>query len=148
MKYIKFLLILIVFTACKKLSTYEFVVTNSTEHLITIEAFYNGIVFSGGIESEVIKIKPYESYTNIVLSGPEDNTEIGIFKTNLIDSVNIIFDDQRIIIQSCQETYLEFCTEIQKIFYYGRNSNMKIKDIKRTNIPTPLQKKITTMRCR
>lgn len=40
MKFIKIVLILIVFSGCEKLLFHEIIVENSTEHGITIEGYY------------------------------------------------------------------------------------------------------------
>lgn len=123
MKYLALFIMFFVFNGC----TYwyvEVIVENTTEHNIKIEGFYTELVFTNEISegvyegsyeevrSEVISIQPYASYIQAQNYHPEDSRYYYIFQEEPIDSVYIIFDDEKIIVQSCEEFELGLCGEL------------------------------------
>ncbi|WP_340111656.1 hypothetical protein [Maribellus mangrovi] len=118
MKNTIILVILFAFSACQKLSYYEIIVENITEHDIVIEAFHEKE------KQEEIILKAFESYTNSQYIDIEGGPDFSLFQAYLIDSVNIIFDSEKIIIQSCGEPELSACWDVQRnILAYGEGES-------------------------
>ncbi|RIJ50117.1 hypothetical protein D1614_05060 [Maribellus luteus] len=107
MKYIVTLSLAILLFACEKISYYELAINNTTEHEIRIEAFFKQN------ELEVINIPANDIYTRSVSKEKNEDIPI-IFSTSLIDSVNIIFDSVKIIIQNCDQSVLEYCPDVYR----------------------------------
>lgn len=114
MKYLKYILLLFVLTGCEKVWTVEQIIKNSTWHDIKIETYYEGK------EREVITIAPNKSYTKTSIKEPRNTDDMFILQTWWIDSVNIIFDNKKIIIQSCNNSSLMSCPDVDRnIFRLG-----------------------------
>jgi len=124
MKYLVFFAMIFVFTGCSTYWHVQVIVENTTGHNIKIEGFYTEVVFveeiSDGIyegtyeevRSEVISIQQYESYFQAQNFHPEDSRDYHLFIEEPIDSVFIIFDDEKVIVQSCGENELGICPEL------------------------------------
>ena len=118
MRNIKFVLIvlaLITLSSCFLRPWYvEMIVENNTEHEVLIEGFYEGE------EKEVIAIKPYDNYVHPQDIHPESRRPKQLFMDYHIDSVNIVFDNDKIIVQSCEKDFLQSCLDIERnILDYG-----------------------------
>ena len=107
MKYFFLLAMVFVLSACQLLYV-EVIVVNNTDHHVEIKGFYEGV------ESEVIFIKPYESYVNPQYIDREGGPSVQLFHDYPIDSVNIIFEGVKIIVQSCQESELALCPDVER----------------------------------
>ena len=127
MKCILICALLLSFIACHKISDVDMVIKNNTNKNIQIEAFYEKE------KMEVIAIKPFDSYIRPLRYSPEDGPALRVFKTDLIDSVNIIFDNEKIIIQSCKESnILDYCWDVERnILDYNQYYNYE--DLGRKN---------------
>lgn len=124
MKYVKLLAMILILTGCQGYWYVEVIVENTTGHNIKIEGFYTQVVFTEEISegvyegfyeevrSEVISIQPYDNYIQPQNFHPEDSRYYYLFLEEPIDSVYIIFDDERIIVQSCEEYELGLCGEL------------------------------------
>lgn len=95
--------IFITISACERLYYAEVIVQNNTEHFIQIDAFFEGEAMEG------FSVQPNESHIVPQHFHPEDGTYVTLFEENRIDSVTIKFNNERIIIQSCEEVYLDYC---------------------------------------
>lgn len=94
MKYLKFILLLIIFTGCEKVWTVEQIIENSTGHDIMIKTYDQQ-----GRELEAVTIAPNKSYTQTSIKEPRNTDDFFLLKY-WADSVNIIFDNEKLIIQT------------------------------------------------
>jgi hypothetical protein len=118
--------LLLTMTSCEKAGYNQYVVQNGTDHSIRIEGYDRfQFVYSNGVQTstktrkkdfkstvEIIAIKPHDAY--VVFKGTGFHGEPqGIFSyPDEIDSVNIIFNNQKILVQYCDEESLKsinFC---------------------------------------
>lgn len=100
--------IIITIAACERLYYAEVIIQNNTEYYILIEAN------SKGEQLESIAIQPNDSYTVPQYYHPEDGTYVKLFEDDWIDSVIIKFNNERIIIQNCEASQLELCSEVER----------------------------------
>jgi hypothetical protein len=101
--------------SCQRYTDVEVIIENNTEHQIQIEAFHEGE------KLEVLDIEPYDNYIVAQKFHPEDS-HIYLFQDSPVDSVNIIFDSVKIIVQSCLENDLGLCPEVYRnILSFGLN---------------------------
>ncbi len=137
MKNLKFvILVFILICGCEKEYYWEYVIQNETNTNVLIKGFdrfdWNGNRLSNYNKSiESIEIEPYESFSVRRALGFQPDTE-GIFEDFEIDSVNIIFDNEKVIVQFCNEYSLRVCELERNIVAYeteyvrkktGRSSN-------------------------
>jgi hypothetical protein len=116
MKYMKFFFLIFLFTACQKLLYVEVIVENDTGHNIQIKAFYRGA------ELEEVSIEPHGSYVRPQYIDREGGPDIRLFQDYPVDSVIILFDNQKIIVQSCEQPELVYCYNIERnILNYSIN---------------------------
>lgn len=95
------LAIVILFTSCTKHSYDEWVILNNTEYLVAVYAYDTNSEDDLNDESFVIQANSEYKVIKII-SPPRDWEFPGIFKYPVIDSVVIIFNNERIIIQTCE----------------------------------------------
>lgn len=104
MRCLKFILLLIIFTGCEKVWTVEQIIKNDTGHDVVIKTYQEGK------ELESISISPSQNYAKISTKEHRNKDDVFILNS-LADSVNIIFDNERLIIQS--STFpLSICPDI------------------------------------
>ena len=113
MRNIKFILnaflgIVLVLFSCSLRSYVEIIVENNTEYDVLIDGFYEGE------RIETISINSYDSYINSQYISPEEALDEQLFKEYEIDSVNIIFNNEKIIVQSCEKDLLQSCCYVEK----------------------------------
>ena len=112
--------LLLAMGSCETVYYYQYIVENQTDHLIRIEGYHRfdiGYSKDGIIKTrnenllstvEIITIKPHSKYS--VFKGLGFHSEPqGIFNNANIDSVNIIFNSQKILVQYCNEESLRYC---------------------------------------
>lgn len=126
MKYIALVVMIFVFTGCSTYWHVQVIVENTTGHNIKIEGYYTEVVFTEEISegiyegtyeevrSEVISMRPYENYIQPQDFHPEDSRYYYLFLEEPIDSVYIIFDNEKIIVQSCEEYELALCWDVER----------------------------------
>ncbi len=124
MIYIAFFAIIFVFNGCSTYWHVQVIVENTTSHSIKIEGFYTEVVYTEEISegvyegfyeevgSEVITIQPYGHYLQAQNFHPEDSRYYYLFLEYPIDSVYITFDEEKVIVQSCEEHELGLCGEL------------------------------------
>lgn len=101
-KILLIIVILITISSCERLYYVEVIIQNDSEHFIKIDAFFKGEA------KESFSVQAGERHVIPQYFHPEDNSII-IFEESYIDSVTIKFNSERIIIQSCEEIYLDYC---------------------------------------
>jgi hypothetical protein len=112
--------LLLTMVSCEKVYYHQYVVQNKTDYSIRIEGYHRfdiGYSKDGRIKTrnenllstvEIIDIKPNSEYA--VFKGLGFHAEPqGIFSNADIDSVNIIFNTQKILVQYCNEESLRGC---------------------------------------
>lgn len=126
--YITFgIILLLSLGACETVYYYEYSIENETNHSIRIEGYDRfGIVYSNdGLTYTKTRNEDYLSEVEIINISPNSNYSVfkglgfvgegqGIFGNVDIDSVNIIFNDQKALVQYCDEESLRNC-------YFERN---------------------------
>ena len=117
MKYLT-IIILIFLMGCEKEYNWEYVILNETSYTITIKGFdridlndrrlteING-------SAETIVIQPFQKY-EITRARGLHGDPLGVFENMGIDSVSIIFNIEKILIQQCDEPSLTVCSNIIK----------------------------------
>lgn len=103
-----------VFAACTY-SHVEVIVENTTEHDIKIKAYFTEDVYGSSneeVRAEILSIQPYANYIRAQDYHPEDSRYYYLFLEQVIDSVYIIFDDEKRIVQSCKDYELGMCGEL------------------------------------
>ena len=122
MKWIVKILLLLLLSSCEKEYYYEYVVKNNTAYDVSIEG-YNRIDISNQripdskSTLEIIDIKPFSSYRILKARGFHPDP-VGIFNSDEIDSVNIFFNKEKIIVQSCDEPDCRFSDIERNIMGY------------------------------
>jgi hypothetical protein len=121
MKYFCFIIIVISLISFEKEYYWEYKIKNETSHSIKILGFdrfsYLGIR-NEIIEAEIITIQPELSFS-IVKSRGLYAQPLGIFQNWEVDSVNIVFDNRKVIVQFCNEyDILELCPVKRNITAY------------------------------
>ncbi len=121
-KYYVLCFLMIMLYSCEKEYYWEYVIQNETNSEILIEGFdrfdWKGnrlINYSNPLEE--IDIKPDQNFS-VRRGRGLDNEPLGIFENFEIDSVNIIFDNKKIIIQVCDEHALSICDFERNILAY------------------------------
>lgn len=116
----KYLLLIILFflVGCEKVYYWEYVILNETNYVITIKGYdrfeLNNKRFTDISDSvETIVIQPFQKYAIIRARGFQADP-LGIFENMGIDSVNIIFSNEKILVQQCNESSLIDCESITK----------------------------------
>lgn len=120
MKFLKIALFLFLLSCIDKTYVDEFVVENHTEYSIRIEGFvrntYNfdegAFIKNENVNPETILIPPFSTYTAFQNTrGYHANDPEGIFIQWYIDSVNIYFDEKKILKQFCDSAfYTDACS--------------------------------------
>lgn len=113
--------------ACETVYYYEYSIENETNHSIRIESYdrFEIIYSNDGLTYTKTRNEDYLSVVEIININPNSNYSVfkglgfvgegqGIFGNVDIDSVNIIFDDQKALVQYCDEESLRNC-------YFERN---------------------------
>jgi hypothetical protein len=114
MKKLLFFLFSCLIISCDATYYYEFVIINDTSHSIKIEGFNNKFNTVDTIEDnllgpiESIDIKSKASFSVLKAKGYHAEPD-NIFQNFDIDSVNIVFNNEKIIIQFCESNYLRDC---------------------------------------
>ncbi len=112
--------IVILLSGCLKSYHDTYVVVNNTNKNVQIEGFTVKISKENNenfIYNEAIEIQPNSKYT--ILKGLGENSQPrGIFEVDWIDSVNIIFNNQKIIKYKCDDNYF-FCADKRNILGYN-----------------------------
>ena len=106
------LLILFTLSSCEPVYYYEYVVKNETGRSVKIEGF-DRINTSYDIEMddvETIYIEANSFYSISKQMGYHAEFP-GIFQSVQIDSVNIMFDNEKQIVQSCNQPELRICLD-------------------------------------
>ena len=83
---------------------------NETKYLITLEAYKKKQLINS------INIPANKTYSTFQIYGPINNY-LGVFADE-IDSLNIKFNNERIIVQFCDGRNLTFCPNIEKNIFY------------------------------
>ncbi len=96
------LLLFLLIISCETVYFNEYVVHNSTNHEIKIRAFCKLCDEDYKQKSERITIAPYASYSVVRQAGFHAQPR-GIFRRFEIDSISILFDEERILIQDCEK---------------------------------------------
>jgi hypothetical protein len=97
-KSLVFGVLIVLLASCEKTWYDEFVIVNSTNHQVLIDAYDTDI--ESELIHESINIAPKGNYS--IFKGNGFHGDIpGIFKDDEIDSVRIVFDNNKVIIQSC-----------------------------------------------
>ena len=108
MKYLKFVIVFLIFiiSSCSKSTSYFVFVENNTKYNVQIIGFYNAV------KIDAILIEPYDVYFDRLIYYEEP---ILLFERyHKIDSVNIVFDSNKVIVQSCDLDELRFCSNIEQ----------------------------------
>lgn len=112
--------LLLAMGSCETVYYYQYIIENQTDHLIRIEGYHRfdiGYSKDGIIKTrnenllntvEIIEIKPHSNYSVFKGLGFHSESQ-GIFSNANIDSVNIIFNSQKILVQYCNEESLRSC---------------------------------------
>ncbi len=117
MKYLT-IIILIFLMGCEKVYYWEYVILNKTSYTITIKGYdridlnYKRLTEING-SAETIVIQPFQKYETTRARGLNGDP-LGVFENMGIDSVNIIFNNEKILIQQCDEPSLTVCSNIIK----------------------------------
>ncbi len=116
------ILICTVFTGCKDYQD-TYVVNNKTDKNIQIEGFavkWSKLTNRSPIYNELIEIQPNSKY--IIKKGKGESWEPhGIFKVEDIDSVLIIFNNERLISYSCNSINgVNLCNDTRNILFYQK----------------------------
>ena len=116
---IALLLTLFVLCSCGKEYYDTYKIKNSTNHLISIEGFATKwSIEEDNKYKEIITINS-DSFYSVDKSVGETWQTPGIFKLGIIDSVNIIFDNTRIIKYVCnKEDGYKLCNDQRNIINY------------------------------
>ncbi len=87
--------------------TNQYVLQNETSHSIKIQAYYRlDILYLE--KSERIFILPHGSYTVDKQAGYHSEP-LGVFNRWEIDSISIVFDEEKLLVQYCDSGPLSFC---------------------------------------
>jgi|PlaIllAssembly_1097288.scaffolds.fasta_scaffold323360_1 hypothetical protein len=126
-----FILFICIVISCDTTYYNKFVIINETPYNIKIEGVNrrskttDKIVVNALQPIEIIEIKPKSSFSVLKAKGyhaePDD-----IFQNFDIDSVNIIFNDEKILIQFCDNYYLRDC-EIERNILGFDTEYVKVK---------------------
>jgi hypothetical protein len=121
-KQVLLIIVIIIFmNSCRKEYYDTFSVENKTDKKVIIEGYT--VKWSNSINRETIYKETIEIQPNSLYSVKKGNGESwqpkGIFETaSMIDSVNIIFNNQRIILYSCSEIDYLLCNDKKNILNY------------------------------
>ena len=131
MKYLILILVVIGTISCEKEYVYEYVIENKTDFDVTIEGYdrfdIQGVKIASYSENgEFLSIPPQSNYSVIKARGFHAEP-VGVFSTTDIDSVNIIFDDEKIIKQFCNKATLRSCEIERNIMGYETSSYVRTK---------------------
>jgi hypothetical protein len=104
--------LLVIFTsiciACDPVNNYQNIIVNKTKYDIKITAFYEGV------KKQEIVIAPFGEYIKYRSSIGSSNVG-GVFNTHFnVDSATIVFNQLKVISQSCDKEYLQGCYSIIK----------------------------------
>jgi len=120
MKNLLILFIIFFLCSCEKSWYHEYVIINDTDYNVTISAYDTDV--NPTFNSDVITINPGSSYS--VLKGNGLNADYhGVFTIGEIDSVVIIFNNERSIIQTCNFEYGDACKFDRNIMDYNNESD-------------------------
>lgn len=109
--------------------TNQYVLQNETLHSIKIQAYYRRD--SAYLEkSERIFIPPNGSYTVDKQTGYH-REPLGVFNRWEIDSISIIFDNEKLLVQSCDSGSLSFCKMERNLMDF--DSEYEVKKIGRSS---------------
>lgn len=137
------LLFILIFSGCEKIYYYEYVIKNETNNYIKIVGYdrfefiytQNETIIKRNsdllLESESISIDPHSQYSVIKTRGFHAEPE-GIFSDIHIDSVNIIFNNNRILTQFC-DSYPSLRTCNVKRNIMGYDSEYKREKVGRSS---------------
>lgn len=123
MKYFSIIISILLLTSCEKEYYWEYEIKNETNHNISITCYdrynLNNIRYENIFSlAECINIEPNKNWSVIRLRGFQPDPS-GIFENWEIDSVNIVFDNQKVIVQFCNEyNFLELCPIERNITAY------------------------------
>ena len=115
--------LIILLSGCLKVYNDTYTVVNNTNKHIKIKGFAVELSKKnqwGILYNETIDIQPSSKFT--ILKGKGENSQPrGIFLVNDIDSVNIIFDNTRIIKYRCNKSYgLGSCDDMRNILNFNK----------------------------
>lgn len=108
MKFTRLVLIFFLFIGCEPMYTNKYIVRNETSHSINIQAYCRFGDADYLQKPERIYIAPHSSYTVVKQAGYHGDQE-GIFVRYEIDSVSILFDSTKVMVQFCENDLLKFC---------------------------------------
>jgi len=104
-----------IFAGCFKAYDNTYTVVNNTSKQVKIIGF--DLKYKWGIYSETIDIQPNSKF--IIQKNNETRQPQGIFVVEWIDSVNIIFDNKRIIKYRCNSVQgQDLCDDMRNILNY------------------------------
>ena len=109
--------------------TNQYVLQNATSYSIKIQAYYR--LDSAYLEkSERIFILPKGSYSVDKQAGYHSEP-LGVFKRWEIDSISIVFDEGKLLVQYCDSAPLSFCKQERNLM--DLDSEYKAKKIGRSS---------------
>jgi hypothetical protein len=130
MKYLT-IIVLIFLIGCEKEYYWEYVILNETSSTITITGYdridlNNKRLTEINSSVETIVIQPFKKFEATRARGLNGDP-LGIFENMGIDSVNIVFNTEKMIIQHCEEPSLTVCGSIVKNITDYDNDYEKVK---------------------
>lgn len=130
-RYLILMLMVVAIVGCEKEYVYEYVIENETGFDVTIEGYdridIQGLMIDNFLENaEFITVSPHSNYSVIKEMGFHAEP-VGVFNTTDIDSVNIIFNDKKIIKQFCDKATLRSCEIERNIMGYETSSYIRTR---------------------
>lgn len=118
------------FCACEKSWYNEYVIFNNTDYKITISAYDTDV--EPVYKSDFFTIDARSHYSVLKGNGIDIDYQ-GVFNIGEIDSVVINFNDERMIIQSCELEYGDGCNFDRNIMNYNNETDFVKTKIGKTS---------------
>ncbi len=122
-KSIIFGVLLVLLASCERTWYQEFVVINDTNHQVLIDAYDTDV--ESGLIHESFEIAPKGNYS--IFKGTGFHPDVpGIFKDGEIDSVRIVFNNNKVIIQRCDARAGAACEFSRNIMNYNNRQDYTV----------------------